>query len=172
MNLNDQDFYNQFITDLQTAGDAVETNGYELDGYNVHGFQDSDLEALADTPQAAVDDFLTQVRDAYEVEASLEPTGFADLFEQKSDNYVENAVDNLLWQIRGRIFIKEPGIDDPDHAAHYFHLEAHPQLDETVFHLHYTRTDAEPYVDEFLNILEGEGLNAQHKPGEHDFRAV
>ncbi|MFC7213058.1 hypothetical protein ACFQO4_03045 [Saliphagus sp. GCM10025334] len=171
MDFTDQDFYNQFITDLQTAGDAVENHGYELNGYNVHGFEDNDLEALGDTPKAAVDGFLSHVHDAYSVGASLEPTTFADLFEQKSGDYIEKAVDNMLWQIQGRIFIKEPGIDDLDHAAHYFHLEAHPQLDETVFHLHYARTDAEPYVDEFLDILKDEDLNAQQKPKYHNFRS-
>ncbi len=149
------------VDDLQTAGNVIENRGYTVSGYKVRGFQDRTFQSVDEDPGKALDQFLDQLYDSDTLDAPLSTENLLNLFEEGSEQHVENAVNEMLYQIRGRIFLEEPEPDHPDHPINYAYIHYHPHTQDGFFELLSGAPSAHPYLEEFDEALTQEGFRTE-----------
>ncbi|RKD95632.1 hypothetical protein [Halopiger aswanensis] len=83
------------------------------------------------------------------------------VFEGLSKKNIENALNEYLYQINGRVWVDEPENDDLDRIIQHAFVDYHPQIQNSRFELSWGTPYAEDYIKEFKEILEQEGLQAE-----------
>ena len=158
--LSEIDLVSETVEDLSTAGEAFRDHGYIVDRYTVSNNYLGNLGVISDDPEDAMNQYLRKLGEQRYMKAEFPAEALLNLFTEGSEQHMENALNTLLHQIRGRVHPKEPEMEDPGHPINLTMVDYFPEVGGGIYML--DSYDArERYVDEFYDILDDAGLRVE-----------
>lgn len=158
--LSNFDLRNEMIEDLRAGGNALEEHGYVVDQYNTMAARDPEVHVSASDPEEALDLFLTRMENRNVIEAVLWTDTLLDVFQHGYEPDMEDAVNQVLYQIEGWIQPRDPELDDV-HPFYDIEVSYHPDIEGGRYRIFPPGKDLEPYAREFEEIFKEEGIRVE-----------
>lgn len=144
--------------DLRSGGNAIEQKSYDV-SYHIMIFDNAGASTHGSSAEDTVDEFFEKMRATRHVRFQTPADTILGLLEQESQTDVEDAINEILHQIKGKLKI-EGKSGDQNPALRHTLVEYHPDTQGGFFELQ-GPSESEDYIYEFHDTLVEAGLDAE-----------
>lgn len=155
----DRNLRKEMKEDLRTGGNAIEQHGYDV-SYSIMVFDNTRVSVFEHDPEEAVDKFFEHMHETSHIHLQPRTEALLGLLEEGSQRDVKNAVNESLYQVKGKIRVYESGNREQSPELRHTRAEYRPQLHGGFFELPGPR-GSKDYLYELREILQEEGLTAE-----------